>query len=160
MTTDVSPKTRRAAPSTCVSTVITNFNLRDQLLLRASKLVGSGRQSAVAVADQGGSSGRRGRPTRAVGHGDWTSGPNRLGSDRPSNRPARGCSRCSGADPDDQQVIPTYTIASRSPVGMSRQGWPGRWDSSSPFAPPGDTRGEVRASRWRWWQNDLVGHLT
>ena len=49
MTTDVSPKTRRAAPLTYVSAAITNVNLVDQLLLRASKLVGSGRQSAAAL---------------------------------------------------------------------------------------------------------------
>jgi hypothetical protein len=40
------------APSkrvTHVSTAITNFNLMDQLLLRATKLVSSGRQSAVVL---------------------------------------------------------------------------------------------------------------
>ena len=49
MTTDVSRWTRLSNRATHVSTVITNFNWRDQLLLRATRLVSSGRQSAVTL---------------------------------------------------------------------------------------------------------------
>jgi hypothetical protein len=96
---------------THVRQVMHNVDFVYQLLLRATKLVSSGRQSAVALlikeaaVDEG--EGPLGRLVTEI----RTGGPSRLGTDRPSDRSARGSSRSSSAGPDGQQVVPTSKIA-------------------------------------------------